>query len=52
MKMISLSRSIYLHGGHQVQKGDYNSNSFARGFDDFAVTWPPSTGTVNINDDK
>lgn len=27
-------------------------HSFARGFDDFDVTWPPSTNTSSINDDK
>ena len=28
------------------------SHSFARGFDDFDVTWPPSTSITSINDDK
>lgn len=28
------------------------SHSFARGFDDFDVTWPPSTNITSINDDK
>lgn len=27
-------------------------HSFARGFDDFDVTWPPSTNITSINDDK
>lgn len=35
-----------------LQKDDYSSHSFARGFDDFVVTWPPSNNTTNINDDK
>lgn len=26
--------------------------SFARGFDDFVVSWPPSTNTTSIDDDK
>ncbi len=45
LKMRRLSRLINLNDSN-------NSYSFARGFDDFAVTWPPSTNTTSINDDK
>jgi len=51
--MFKLSRFIYLNDETNLQKDDYNSYSFARGYDDFVVTWPPpSTNTTSINDDK
>jgi hypothetical protein len=43
--MITLSKLIYLNDSN-------NSYSFARGFDDIVVTWPPSTNATTTNDDK
>jgi len=50
--MITLLKFIYLNDSNNLQKDGYNSYSFARGFDDFVVTWPPSTNTTSINDEK
>jgi hypothetical protein len=50
--MIRLLRLIYLNDGNNLQKDDYNPYLFARGYDDFVVTWPPSTNTTSVNDDK
>ena len=50
--MIQHDRLIFLPTDIIAQKDDSNSQSFARGFEDFVVTWPPSTNTTNINDDK
>jgi hypothetical protein len=48
-KMIRL---LNFNDDTNLPKDDYHSHSFARGFDDIVVTWPPSTNTTSINDDK
>jgi hypothetical protein len=51
--MRTLPNSMHLMNSNHLQKHSCSSHSFARGFDDFVVTWPPSTNnTTSINDDK
>jgi hypothetical protein len=50
--MIRLPRLIDFNDDTNFPKDDDHSHSFARGFDDIVVTWPPSTNTTSINDDK
>jgi hypothetical protein len=50
--MITLSKLIIVNDDNNLQKDGYNPHSFARGFDDFVITWPPSTNTSSIDDDK
>ncbi|CAF4566911.1 unnamed protein product, partial [Rotaria sp. Silwood2] len=49
--MIRLLTLICSNDGNNLQKDSDNSYSFARGFDDFVTTWPPSTNTTSMNDD-
>ncbi|CAF2707437.1 unnamed protein product [Rotaria sp. Silwood2] len=50
--MIRLLTLICSNDGNNLQKDSDNSYPFARGFDDFVTTWPPSTNTTSMNDDK
>jgi hypothetical protein len=52
IKMITLLRLINLSNVNNLQKDTCNPYSFARGFDDFVVTWPPSTNSTSMNDEK
>ncbi|CAF2517465.1 unnamed protein product [Rotaria sp. Silwood2] len=50
--MIRLLTLICSNDGNNLQKDSDNSYPFARGFDDFVTTWPPSTNTTSMNDDN
>lgn len=50
--MIQQIGLISSNDDNNLHQDGYNLQIFARGFDDFVTTSPPSTNTTSINDDK
>lgn len=52
-KTKQMIRLVKLISTNSAADDDDNiSQLFARGFDDFVVSWPPVTNTTSIDDDK
>ena len=52
INMIDLFKSLPIHSENKSPQDGSHCHSFARGFEDFVVTWPPSNNTTSIKDDK